>query len=217
MAIYRTGTLTGTGSAINLTLGFVPTRIRVVNHTILATPSNAVFNSEWFNSMVNASAYTITNPSTPVFAYTASNGFTPFQTADSALWTPTNLTITGISQAAQAVVTATNSLAVGDVVTFSNVRGMVQINTLRGTVVAASGANFTVNINTTGFTAYTSGGIANVIASSSTAYIVDPTNGLPSQANVGVIGITLGTTVAGALNDVLRWEAYLDTPVTSGS
>ena len=217
MAIYRTGTLTGTGAAINLALGFTPTRFRVVNHTILATPGNVVFESEWFNTMANASAYTITNPAVPVFAYASTNGFTPFQTADSALWTATNLTITGITQAAQAVVTAANSLAVGDVVTFSGVVGMVQINTLRGVVTAATGANFTVNINTTGFTAYSSGGIANVIASSSSAYCVTPTNGLPTQENVGSVGITLGTGVAGALNDVLRWEAYLDTPVTSGS
>lgn len=214
MAIVKTGTITGTGAAINLNLGFVPSRIDLLNETTL-TSGVGVFSAQWYDSMANASAMTITTAGTPVFAYAAANGFTPYQTADSALWTPTNLTITGISKAAQAVVTCANSLAVGDVVTFSGVVGMTQINTLRGKVVAAAGGNFTVDINTTGFTTYGSGGIANVIASSSSAYTVDPVNGLPSQANVGQIGITLGTAVAGAASDVIRYTAFLDAPFTS--
>lgn len=214
MAIVKTGTITATGSAYNLNLGFVPSRIELLNQTTLAS-GVGVFASQWYDSMPNAYAATITTAGTPVFALATTNGFTPYQTADSALWTATNLTITGISKAAQAVVTCTNSLAVGDVVTFSGVVGMTQINTLRGKVVAATGGNFTVNINTTGFTTYSSGGIANVIASSSSSYTVDPTNGLPSQANVGQIGITLGTTVAGSASDVIRYTAYLDAPFTS--
>ena len=37
---------------------------------------------------------------------------------------------------------------------------MVEINGLTGTVTASSPTTFTVNIDSTGFTAYTSGGIA---------------------------------------------------------
>lgn len=70
------------------------------------------------------------------------------------------LTITGISKAASAVVTANNNLYIGLVVLFSGVLGMTQINGLNGTVTAATPTTFTVNINSIAFTAYTSGGIA---------------------------------------------------------
>jgi hypothetical protein len=88
------------------------------------------------------------------------NGFTQF---GNTVNTET-LVITGISQAASAVVTAVNYFTPADygvtMVTFSAVVGMVEINGLTGTVTAASPTTFTVNINSTGFTAYTSGGIA---------------------------------------------------------
>lgn len=70
-------------------------------------------------------------------------------------------TITGISQASSAVVQAVNTLTVGERVHFSGVAGMTQINGLRGTVTARTGTQFTVNINSALFTAYTSGGTFN--------------------------------------------------------
>lgn len=70
-------------------------------------------------------------------------------------------TITALTQAASAQVTTSvaNNFSVGDVVYFNNVQGMTQINNLQGTVTA-TGNPFTVNINSTGFSAYTSGGVA---------------------------------------------------------
>jgi hypothetical protein len=220
MAIIRTGTVTGTGSAINLNLGFVPSQIRLVNHTTLV-PGTGIVYSEWYNSMANASAYqTTVSSSAPVISYLTTNGFTPYQTADSALWTPTRLTITGISKAAQAVVTATHAFTSADygvtVVTFSAVVGMIQINGLRGTVVSStSTTSFTVNIDTTGFTTYSSGGEANIITGIPATTLYGNTILTTAQANVGQIGITLGTSVAGSSADVIRYVAVLDTDVTS--
>jgi len=70
--------------------------------------------------------------------------------------------ITGISKAALAVVTCVgHGFTAGTVVYFSGVGGMTQINGLLGTVQAAPPADsFTVNINSTAFTTYTSGGTA---------------------------------------------------------
>lgn len=70
-------------------------------------------------------------------------------------------TITGITKAASAVVTAANTLAVGDTVHFSGVVGMTQINGLRGVVTARTASDFTVTINTVLFTTYTSDGTFN--------------------------------------------------------
>ena len=70
------------------------------------------------------------------------------------------LTITGITKAASAVVTATNSLAVGDVVEFGTVAGMPEIYGLLGVVTVASGSSFTVNIDSSGFAAVGTSGTA---------------------------------------------------------
>jgi len=73
--------------------------------------------------------------------------------------------ITGITQANPGVVSASHSLVAGDIVTLYDPGGMTELNyrtTVVGTVVA--GTSFQLldldgtNINTTGFTAYTSGG-----------------------------------------------------------
>jgi hypothetical protein len=69
-------------------------------------------------------------------------------------------TITAITQASEASVTAAgNNLAVGDYVQFAGVTGMTEINGLTGIVLTA-GNTFTVNIDTSGFTAYAASGTA---------------------------------------------------------
>lgn len=70
------------------------------------------------------------------------------------------LTVTAISKALKAEVTANNTLKVGDRVTFASVVGMTQINGLVGSVVAASATTFCVDIDSRAFTTYTSGGTA---------------------------------------------------------
>lgn len=80
-----------------------------------------------------------------------------------------NNAITAITKAASAVVTVStggtlNPFSIGQVLQFSGVAGMVEINGLLGTVTAVGGSTgawtATVNINSSGFTVYTSGGAA---------------------------------------------------------
>ncbi|MCY1333621.1 hypothetical protein D9M68_139080 [compost metagenome] len=68
--------------------------------------------------------------------------------------------ITGITQASSAVVTVGDGhpFLVGDSVAFKDVLGMTQINGLRGTITAIGASTITVSINSTAFSAYTSGG-----------------------------------------------------------
>lgn len=68
--------------------------------------------------------------------------------------------ITNISQAVQAVITTSNThgYVIGDFVYVDLVVGMTQINGLTVEVVAAGPTSLTVNLNTTTFSAYTSGG-----------------------------------------------------------
>jgi len=76
-----------------------------------------------------------------------------------------DLTITGISQASEAVVTATHALSVGDIVVISGVVGMTQIN---NKVVRVGSVNTTVDftcegLDSTNYTAWASGGVANEV------------------------------------------------------
>lgn len=76
-------------------------------------------------------------------------------------------TITNITQAANAVVTSSgHTLTANDTVYISSVGGMTQINGSRYTVLSATGATFTLDVTTTGFTAYTTGGSYNTIPQS---------------------------------------------------
>lgn len=241
MAIIKKGTLTvGTGGAAqNLVLGFIPSYFRMMNKTKLAGTTNGVVIAEWYDDMANASANiwtTSAGDGTIKLTQISTNGFTPFTTADASLYTSTNLTITGISQAANASITATHNFTSADVgvtvVTFHGVVGMTQINTLSGVIqTVTSTTSFTVNINTTGFTAYSSGGIANVITgrpalqggslTSGNALGFPPLNLPTSQVlntalfNAGQIGLTLGTSLMVTTSDVWEFVAQLDTPITS--
>lgn len=71
-------------------------------------------------------------------------------------------TITNVTQATQAVVTAVNSFVVGQLVTFSGVGGMTQLNGNTYSVIASTGTQFTINVDSSAFTAYTAGGVASI-------------------------------------------------------
>lgn len=69
--------------------------------------------------------------------------------------------ITAITKAASAVVTSSaHGLTVGTVVVFAAVGGMIELNDLVGVITAQDANTFTLNIDSSAFTAYTSGGTA---------------------------------------------------------
>lgn len=71
-----------------------------------------------------------------------------------------SITITAITKATAAVVSATNTLAVGDSVVFGTVTNMPEIAGRIGIVTAATGSSFTVNIDSSGFAAAGTAGTA---------------------------------------------------------
>lgn len=72
--------------------------------------------------------------------------------------------ITNITQAAQAVVTQTaHGRAVGETVHIDGVAGMTQVNGNRYAITSVTSSTFTIDANSTGFTAYASGGTANTL------------------------------------------------------
>lgn len=68
--------------------------------------------------------------------------------------------ITAISKAADGVVTMSGSIypPIGSTVSFSGVSGMTEINSQTAIVLSRTGQNVTIDLDTSGFTTYTSGG-----------------------------------------------------------
>lgn len=117
-----------------------------------------VFPRTLFNSFgmsqINArsGAILVLSPTTFSFPISTLN-FDPFGAGNSA--------ITNITQASQAVVTvSTANFVIGQTVIIYGISGMVQVNNHQYIVVAVSGSTITLGVDSTSFTAYSSGGTA---------------------------------------------------------
>lgn len=131
-------------------------------------------------------------------------------------WQPEARIITKLSQALSAVVTTAvpHGYSLGAIVRLlvpANF-GMSQANGLLATILSIPSANtFTVNVDTSGFTAFAFPQQAPAFAS--TYAQVVPVGELSqtfasSEANVASRGIIIGTSVVGLLGDSMRWVAY---------
>ena len=124
-------------------------------------------------------------------------------------------TISAITQAYKAQVTATHVLGVGDRVIFSSVGGMTEINGITATVLAvATTVSFVVDIDSRAFSAFTSAGVATSVTytqikelkdlkpSGSSVKKIDKTN-LDSTAMEYVAGLVDNGDVSGTLQYVV--------------
>lgn len=98
--------------------------------------------------------------------------------------------ITGATQATQCVLTANNTLQANQVVMIQGVLGMSELNGNTYTVVSATPTTVTLNVDSTSFTAYTSGGSINALNNyvdylTGTIYLTFPTE-IPSGNNISV-------------------------------
>ncbi len=72
--------------------------------------------------------------------------------------------ITGITKVSQAVVTVgSHTFIPGDIVYLSGILGMVQMNGLYATVLSVTSTKITIDVDSTLFTTYTSGGSAKIL------------------------------------------------------
>lgn len=139
-------------------------------------------------------------------AVTSTNGFTPLAQSYRI-----GATITGFSNAADGVITATNvadfGFAIGDtIVVVDLVDDVSQTTSLNGTftVKSVTGTTITVEDSTSSSSVYVSGGIA---------IRVSDINGDPvRQENKAIRGVTIGTGVVGANNAVMMAVAYSADP-----
>ena len=83
-------------------------------------------------------------------------------------------TITGITLGAiTEIISAAHGLAVGDVVALASIVGTTQLNGLTPMIIAVETNSIFVNIDSSGFTAYTSGGTATPVAWTAVGEIAD--------------------------------------------
>ena len=237
-----------------LNLGFVPDIFRMRNDTIINSGTITGVADVYWDSYLGGLATPrtfITTYTTGVAAFstinsgttTTATGVVSYQTPDANLYVPaqapynvtagnrayigasTELVITGISNAAQASITATHSFTASDigvtVVTFHGVLGTTQINGLSGIIQSVtSTTSFTVNIDSSNFgvyiagTAGVTGGFANVITGAPVNTLYSNQLLPTAEANLGVIGLVLGSTIMVTANDVWYYEAIKQAPVT---
>jgi len=254
MAIYKYGTFNvpTAKAALNLNLGFVPSEFRMWNQTVFNTGTLTGTISGWWNATMGVQATPMSMLGTwtagaEVWSRLTTTGILSFQSDDANLFTPqqapyttivgnrqyiqesTNLVITGLSNAANASVTATHSFTSADVgvtvVTFHGVLGMTQINGLSGIVQSVtSTTSFTVNINSTNFGVYSAGvagvtgGFANVITGAPANTLYSNVSLPTAQANLGFIGLTIGTGMFSdasvTAGDLYSYSAILQSPAT---
>lgn len=118
-----------------------------------AIPNTKRLMDHWFNFGM---AYGI-----PLCFY--EGGYTPYF-----LDNDMTASISAVTKAANAVVTISGTDPVpvaGMTMSFSGVSGMTQLNGNSYTVVSVAGQNVTINVNSTGFSTYTSGGTATYVNS----------------------------------------------------
>lgn len=153
------------------------------------------------------------------------NGFWRYLAPDLAtykLFYPANRVIANITQASPAVIT---TLVDHGYTTGQQVRikvpaacGMIQLNDLTATVTNINASTFSINIDTTGFTAFNfplPAAVpftpAEVIPVGATPSVLQPLG--DATTNVGYIGMILGSggavsgTPTGVANDVIFWQA----------
>ena len=87
-------------------------------------------------------------------------GKAPFGNAALSLGYVNSFNITGATQANPCVLTCTSNFAINQTITIAGVSGMTELNGRTFTVTAVSPTTVTINVNSTGFTAYTANGTA---------------------------------------------------------
>lgn len=137
------------------------------------------------------------------------------------LFYPTNREIANITQAANAVVTTLvdHAYTVGQVIRFKvpSEYGMTEMDGLTGTITAVTTSTFTVNIDSSGFTAFqfplpaiapfVSAQVVPFGEAATSTYANTLDDATRNQGHIGMI-LTAGTTApAGSNNDVIYWVA----------
>lgn len=220
--LFTTKLVVSAAAPIDLEIGFQPGRVLITNDTAIATPTNAeVFRSEWQYNMASGSAdiWTYNASLLPLITRTASNGISllGFGSSASAEYGPV---ISGFTNANPGVISVNDvtGYAAGDVIRVAGLADdQAGTQSLNGVYtvgsVSAAASTITVTANTTGYSAYISGGFVTQI-SNANATTPNPPNSIysnvPTVFNQAFMGIRIGTACLAnsSANDVLLIAAW---------
>lgn len=173
-----------------------------------------ITNQVWQVTSTGATTYTITAPGA-TFAAPATSG--TVRRAFASEYQPSKVFVQGISQATSAVVTTTfdHGYSVDENVTMHipEFWGMTEMDGLQGRITAVTANTFTIDINSSAFTAFTYPTSAQASAGVGTAHAVnigiEQSNLLTdSIVNTSRFSMRLGSSLVGVNNDVLFWTAW---------
>ena len=210
-----------TGTAINQAS---PAQVTINGHGLATGDRVTLFNCTGMRQ-VEGMVFSVTVTGANTFTIPINTaGFAAAATAVSArrlpavpLFSPRRHFITGITAANPGVVTVSenHSYTVGDTVTFSIPRvtaaafGMTQLDGLTAEITVVTATTFTTDINTSAFTAFAFPATASVpfthaqvMPVGEIATVVDN-----PEANDGIRGLTLGTSVCGPNGALVFWKA----------
>ena len=154
---YTTNGLISAPTALDQTLTLVSSGVYQLQKTYgldkpglsIGRPSRVIYKPVAGTTLVSVGA--VVMPST-LWTVDTTTGKVTFQDK--------TFNVSGITKASQAVVTlGSHTLQVDESVYFAGVIGMTQINTLRGTILAKDATHITVNIDSSAFSTYSSGGV----------------------------------------------------------
>lgn len=112
--------------------------------------------------------------------------------------------VSAITQASSAVATiADSNFQIGDIVSFENVEGMTEINGLTLTVIAATSTTITLDVDSTLFSAYTTGGsVSKVISFSAETIPFNPYRSEGRRVYVSHVEFLLNTNGGNLMLDI---------------
>lgn len=210
------GQFTSTGVAEFIDLPFLPNSFEVWNQTAMTTPTqNEIVYAQGRNGDAAGTAEMMYFNATPVLT-TGSltlGGFT-FVDAGTYQYGPT-LTISGITQAAAAVVTTStnHNLQTGDAVVIYGTTGMLQIAGEVYTITRLSATTFSIPVasNGTGFTGAATAGFCK--------QVIYPDLYIPYRAAITAISLGATTTITTAVNHafVVGQEVAIQIPTVSAT
>ena len=185
--------------------------VRIINPTAMLEIGGQVFEVTAVNPGV---AFTLGSLDSSGFAAPATGG--SYRVVDRLVFQPPRNDITAITQAASAVVSTavSHTYTVGGLVTMhvSTPFGMTQMDNLTARITAVTARTFTINIDSTTFTAFAYPTSAIAAAGVTHAHVVDfgeiATKLDNPLRNTSQFGMILGTGVSGSNTDVMDWQAF---------
>lgn len=229
------GSAQSLGGSVNLTSGYItqanPAVVTCTSHGLITgnvvrlynvTSMQQLSSLDFYVTKTGANTFTIP-VDTSGFAAAATGGSFRKINVPGDLYIPRNRIVTGISAASSAVITTATAhgFAVNQIVRFyvPSAFAMTQMNELLGTVSAVgSVTQFTVNINSSAFTAFAWPASGSVPFTFAQVVPVGEDTSILSGAtqNAAIKGVTFGTSVCGAASDVIYYVAKkCDAQITS--